>query len=171
MSVSEPFHPAVVHFPIVLILLGTLLAVISFFRSEWIPPYLTASILSLGALGTVAATWTGDEDEERAERALQRAEQVLDEHEEWGERSRNLAILGALAAVAAAVSQKRSARIFRSTKALTAVISLGASWFVLEAGHYGGQLVYRYGVGVSENGQADSLKTDVRNKSRQSDED
>jgi uncharacterized membrane protein len=171
MSLPEPFHPAVVHFPIALILLGALLAVISFFRAGWIPPYLTAFILSLGALGTVAATWTGDEDEERAEKALQRAEQVLDEHEEWGERARNLAILGALAAVAAAVSQKRSARVFRSTTALTAVISLGASWFVLEAGHYGGQLVYRHGVGVSQSGLADSLNTDVRKKSRHRDED
>lgn len=171
MNLPDPLHPAVAHYPIALILTGTLLAVVSVFRSGWIPPLSTSLILSLGSLGAVAATWTGDEDEERAEKAGQKAQQVLGKHEKWGERSRNVAILGALAAVASAVSQKRSARVFRSTSRLTAVISLGASWCVLEAGHYGGKLVYQHGVGVSRSGQTDSSKIDDGKKSRQGDDD
>lgn len=156
MNIPDPLHPAVVHFPIVLILAGTVLALVSVFRGGLIPPRFTALILCLGALGAVAATWTGDEDEDKAEKAGKKAEQVLEEHEEWGERSRNAAILGALAAVAAAVFHKRSARISRSATALTAAISLGASWCVLEAGHYGGLLVYQHGVGMKSPASATS---------------
>lgn len=171
MNLPDPLHPAIVHFPIALVLAGALLAVVSVFRPGWVAPRFTAIILGLGALGAVAATWTGDEDEDRAENAGQKAEQVLEEHEEWGERSRNMALLGALAAVASAASQKCSARVFRSASMLTAVISLGASCCVIEAGHYGGQLVYQHGVGVSQGGPAMIGKADLQRNTRHRDDD
>jgi uncharacterized membrane protein len=149
MNLPDPLHPAIVHFPIVLILLGFAMAVLSFLRPAETRSRFTALLLSLAALGAVAATWTGDNDEDRAEKAGPVAEQILEEHEEWAERARNLAIVAALAAGVAAVLQKRSPQASRGAAALTALLALGASWCVIEAGHYGGQLVYQHGVGVS----------------------
>jgi uncharacterized membrane protein len=150
MSLPDPLHPAIVHFPIALILLGSLLAVLSFFRPAGTLPRFTALILCLAALGAVAATWTGDNDEDRAEEAGPAAEQILEEHEEWAERSRNAAIIAALAAGVAAILQKRSPHVSRGAAALTALVALGASWCVIQAGHYGGKLVYQHAVGVSQ---------------------
>lgn len=149
MNLPDPLHPAIVHFPITLILMGTVAAVAAVVFPRAALAGFSAVILAFGAAGAIAATWSGDVDEEKAEHAGVAANQVFEEHEEWGERARNAAILGALAAGVAAFSLKRFPGFSRGAAALTAAISLGASWCVLEAGHYGGQLVYQHGVGVS----------------------
>lgn len=154
MNIPDPLHPAIVHFPIVLILLGTGTAVATLVFPRAALAGFSAVILAFAAAGAVAATWSGDEDEEKAERSGAAAKQVFEEHEEWGERARNAAILAALAAAAAAVSLKRLPRFSRVMAAITAIVALSASWCVIEAGHYGGQLVYQHGVGVKQGGQA-----------------
>jgi uncharacterized membrane protein len=171
MNLPDPLHPALVHFPIVLILVGTLLALTSVFKPAWIVPHFTAIILGLGALGAMAAAWSGEEDEERAEKSGEAAEQVFERHVEWGERSRNAAMLGALAATFAALSRKRSSRVSNGAMIATAAISLASSWCVIEAGHYGGQLVYRHGVGVNLPGQTGTANIDARKQSGQRDDD
>lgn len=150
VNIPDPLHPAVVHFPIVLILIGTAAAIAALVWPRAALALNAAILLSLGAAGAIAATWSGEEDEEIAEQAGPQAERIFEEHEEWGERSRNAAILASLMAVAAAVALKRAPRISRSAAALSAVIALAASWCVMEAGHYGGRLVYEYGVGIRQ---------------------
>jgi len=59
----------------------------------------------------------------------------------------------------------------RGAAALTAAVSLGASWCVLEAGHYGGQLVYQHGVGVSQGGPAAFENIEPFKKPRHGDDD
>ena len=171
MNLPDPLHPAIVHFPIVLILLGTLIAIAAMFSSHPVMLRIGAIVWALAAAGAVAATWSGDEDEDAAEHAGAAAKQVFEEHEEWGERSRDAAIITALAAVAAAVTLKRLPRFSRGAAALTALISLAASWCVLETGHYGGQLVYHHGVGVGQSGQATTGKPAPEKKSRHRDDD
>lgn len=150
MNFPNPLHPAIVHFPIVLILIGTVgvITALIFPRKDLLR--LAGLLLAMGAAGAVAATWSGEEDEDLAERAGAKAEQVLEEHEEWGERARNAAIIATLAAIVGAVLQQRVPRISRSVAALSAVFALAASWCVIEAGHYGGRLVYEHGVGVGQ---------------------
>lgn len=171
MNLPDPLHPAIVHFPIVLILLGTVTAVAALVFPRAALAWFSAAILGFAAAGAVAATWSGDEDEEKAEHAGAGVERVLEEHEAWAESSRNTAIIAMLAAGVSVFSLKRFPIFSRGAAALTAAVSLGASWCVLEAGHYGGQLVYQHGVGVSQGGPAAFENTARHEKARHRDDD
>jgi uncharacterized membrane protein len=144
----EPLHPAVVHFPIALLLLGALLAVAAVFFRRWHLPLFAAIVLSLGAIGAVAAAITGEDEEERVEHAIPSAEPVLEEHAEWGEGARNAGIVAALLAVAAVVMVRKrlGGRILSVSAAVAALV---AGYYVAQAGHFGGELVYRHGAGVT----------------------
>lgn len=147
-TLPNPLHPAIVHFPIVLILLGTVVAVVTVFIRRWYLPWLAALVLAGGALGAVAATWTGGQEEEVAGELSPRAETILEEHEEWGERTRNIAIFAAFLAIASA-SGNRFPKTARGLGLAAAVVAVAASYAVAETGHYGGLLVYKNGVGIN----------------------
>lgn len=153
ISIPNPLHPALVHFPIVLILIGTAVAVAAVFVRRWHLPWLAAGLLLAGAAGAMAATWSGEEADEEAGNLPPAAEQILEEHEEWGERTRNLAILAGLLGVGA-VAAAGFPKMSRGLGIVTAVAGLAASYAVAETGHYGGQLVYKHGVGVSTSVQS-----------------
>ena len=143
----DPLHPAVVHFPIALLLVGAAVAAVSVFLRRWHMPLLAAIMLTLGALGAVVATITGEKEEEKVEHAVPSAEPVLEEHAEWGERARNAGIAAAvLAVIAVTVAGKPIGG--RPFSVLTACAALGAGYCVGQAGHFGGELVYRHGAGV-----------------------
>ncbi len=148
IPIPNPLHPAIVHFPIVFILIGTAVAFIAVFLRRWHLPLLAAILLAGGAAGAVVATWTGGEDEEIVGELSPRAEGVLEEHEEWGEFTRNVAMGAALLAIAAAalVAFPKAARGASVAAALAAAV---ASYGVAQTGHYGGQLVYKNGVGIN----------------------
>jgi uncharacterized membrane protein len=143
----DPLHPAVVHFPIVLLLLGAPLAVVAVFLRRWHLPVLAAVVLTMGAAGAVVATVTGEQDSEVAGELAGTAEKVLEEHEEWGERARNFGVIAAvLAVISAAISRMPVAG--RALGAIAAMAALAAAASVAQAGHYGGQVVYQHGIGV-----------------------
>ena len=148
IPMPEPLHPAVAHFPVALLLLGAVLAVAAVFVRRWHLPLFAAIVLSLGAIGAVAATITGEEEEEKVEHAIPSAEPVLEEHADWGEGARNAGIAAALLAVAAAffVHKPVGGRVL---SVLAACVALVAGYYVAQAGHFGGELVYRHGAGVT----------------------
>jgi len=148
IPLPDPLHPAIVHFPIVLILIGTAIAVLAVFVRRWHLPWIAATLLICGAAGAFAATWSGDVAEEAIGELPENVGQILEEHEEWGERTRNAAILAAVLAAAAA-SLGRFPIVSRSASVATALVALGAAFCVTETAHYGGLLVYKHGVGVS----------------------
>lgn len=146
--IPDPLHPAVVHFPIVLLLLGAPLAVVSLFLRKWHLPVLTAAVLALGGAGAVVAAWTGEEAAELAGELSGSGEKTLDAHEEWGERTRNAGLVAAvLAIVSAALGRNPVAG--RALGAAAAIAAVAAAFSVAQAGHYGGEVVYKHGVGVN----------------------
>lgn len=146
--IPDPLHPAIVHFPIVLLLLGAPLAVMSLILRKYHLPVLTAAVLALGGAGALVATWTGEEAAELAGELSGSGEKTLDAHEEWGERARNAGLIAAvLAMISAALGRKPVAG--RAFGAAAAVAAVAAAFSVAQAGHYGGEVVYKHGVGVN----------------------
>ncbi len=143
----QPLHPAVVHFPIVLLLLGAGVALAAAFTRRWHLPIIAAALLGLGALGTLAAGATGEEDEELMTETPA-SETVLGQHEQWAERTQVAAVIGALLALGAALSARWPVAA-RWLGILTAIGAFASVWCVAATGHYGGQLVYRHGAGVA----------------------
>lgn len=156
----NPLHPAVVHFPIALLIVGMGAAVVAVFVRRWHLPSLAAVLLVLGAAGAVVAVGTGKEEEEMAETTSAAAEHILDEHEEWGETTRNLALAAAVVALAAAIASKRRVAGI-GLSVVTAVLAMAAAYCVVQTGHYGGELVYRHGVGINTVGAAAASATEA----------
>jgi uncharacterized membrane protein len=147
VHIPDPLHPAVVHFPIVLILLGAVLACSAVVWNRF--ALLAAICLALGAAGSIAAVETGHK-ERRDEIAVPEGDgkNVLQQHERDGEVVRNLALGAAVLAGVAAFFVKRWPTIARAIAVATAMVALLAAARVVEAGRTGGELVYHYGVGL-----------------------
>jgi hypothetical protein len=68
-------------------------------------------------------------------------------HAEWGELTRNVAVVAACSAVVALAFYK--ARTFRRVMAfVTTIIAAGACYCALEAADRGAEMVYHHGVGI-----------------------
>lgn len=161
-SLPDPLHPAVVHFPIVLLLIGAAVAVAAVFLNRWHLPWTAAALLVLGATGAIVAVQTGESAQEVVGELPPAVEQILDEHEEWAERTELVAgIAGGLALAAVALGAFAARRgedtaagsgplrkLAFGMRTLTAAVALVACFFVYETAHRGGKLVYEHGVGI-----------------------
>jgi uncharacterized membrane protein len=143
----NPLHPALVHFPIVLLLLGAIVAVGAAVLRRWNLPLTAAILLGAGAIGSIVAVQTGEREGELVE-GTPALETALDQHESWAERTRLVGTAAALFA-AAAVATSRWRLAARGLGLATAATALAAGFCVAATGHYGGQLVYRHGAGVN----------------------
>lgn len=140
----DPMHPAVVHFPIVLAVLlppvaaAALIAIRRGARPgpAWAMAVGTAALL---ALSSWVAVRTGEDQEDAVESVV--AEGVLHDHEEAGERFLLLSGI-VLVVVAGGLLPGVAGRAARGLGTAAAVALLVAGW---QAGHSGGELVYRHG--------------------------
>jgi uncharacterized membrane protein len=143
----EPLHPAIIHFPIVLILLGAVATLAAaFWRRHHVPAF-AALLLCLGAVGAWVAVESGESDGGLLETGTPQRETLVDEHETWAKRTLAISIIAAVAA-AASVLAGRWSRISRALAVLAAVASVAAAYCVYETGHRGGTLVYHHAAGV-----------------------
>ncbi len=152
------FHPQVVHFVIGLLFVGVVARVISLLplggRFSFLGP-MAALLIVLGTGASLVAVQSGKDAHGPAER-VPGAREAVEEHEEWGERTRNVFIAVALLELAALAlaSRKRAATALR---VVSAVAGLAGLFVLYEAGEHGGELVYSYagGVGVRSGDAAD----------------
>jgi uncharacterized membrane protein len=146
-QVPDPLHPAVVHFPIVLIFLGTLVSVLAIFTRRGALPQFTAVILILAAASAQFAVSTGGDEADDVIQRMPDARPLVHDHAEWGERTRTAAVFAAIVAIVAVAFYRM--RGFRRILALvTTLIAAAACFCALEAAQHGGAMVYRHGVGV-----------------------
>lgn len=154
------YHPQIVHFVIAFLILGVVARVVSLLplgeRFRFIGPMASALII-LGTVAAIAAVQSGVNAHGPVERVPGVRDAVV-EHEEWGERARNLFIAIAVLELAALalISRRRVAQWLRVASALAGLAGL----FVLyEASEHGGHLVYNYAGGVGiRSGDAGDLR-------------
>ncbi len=143
------FHPQVVHFVIAFLVAGVVLRVLSLLgRPAWAGPA-AATLLLVGALASVVAVRSGTDAHGPAER-VPGARPAVVEHEEWGERTRNLFLaIGIIELVGLGMARRpQRERITRGVRMASAAIGLVGLFFVYETGEHGGHLVYGYAGGV-----------------------
>jgi uncharacterized membrane protein len=146
-EIPDPLHPAIVHFPIVLILLGTLLSLLTIFTRRGALPQFAAVILILAAGAAQLAVNTGGDQADDVIRRMPEAKPLVLIHAEWGERMRTVAVIAAISAVVALAFYR--ARKFRRVLAfITTMIAVGACYCAFEAAKHGGAMVYHHGVGI-----------------------
>lgn len=149
------YHPQVVHFAIALLVVGVLFRVLAWLgRPAFVGPA-AAALLTLGTLAAVAAAYTGDAAHGPVER-MPGLRPAVTEHEEWGERTRNIFLIVVLAeAVALALRKSPKARSALMASTAIGLVGVGALY---EAGEHGGEIVYGYAGGVgTQSGDAQDV--------------
>jgi uncharacterized membrane protein len=140
----NPLHPAVVHFPIVLMFLvpifaaGAIWAIARGARPTraWAIPLALAASLSLSAL---VAVKSGEQQSERVERVV--GERPMETHEEGAERFLMLSF-GLLVIATAGLIR---GRIGTTARVLATVGGVALAGVGARVGHTGGQLAYQHG--------------------------
>lgn len=143
------FHPQIVHFVIAFLVGGVVLRIISLSgRPAWAGPAATALIV-FGALAAVPAVKSGVDAHGPAER-VPGARPAVVEHEEWGERTRNLFLaIAAIELIGLALARNPDReKATRALRVASAAVGLVGLFFVYETGEHGGELVYGYAGGV-----------------------
>lgn len=138
-------HPQVVHFTIVLAIIGVAFRLVSLFgRPSFASPAAT-TLLLLAAVSGVVSAQSGTAAHGPVERAPG-ARPAVTEHEEWGERARTaLLVLGVVELAGLALRRSSKAAAINIA---AAVVGVAAVFCVYEAGEHGGELVYAYAGGV-----------------------
>lgn len=137
-------HPLIVHFPIVLLLLGGFLQLIQLFRLDrnldWV------ILLCVGA-GFIGAYVAGTYAHPHAHGLTNAAEEVLVKHDLYADWTIYSSALGAVLKLVSLFFYRQK-RVFEIVVFLVLGIS---AYAVSEAGHYGSQLVHIEGVGPQGN--------------------
>ena len=143
MQVSQFFaswHPALVHFPLALLLVSTVLEVVAYFRRDKALSKMAQVLLTLGTVGLLFTFITGIYAEVCAARA--KIPQIpIGKHQSFATVASWLFI--GLTAMRAYVDLEKR-RLFAGYLALV----LLASGFLIATGWQGGQLVYKFAAGV-----------------------
>ena len=150
------WHPQIVHFVIALLVVGVIARMVSLTgRWAWTSPMATVLILA-GTLGAVAAVRSGTDAHGPAER-VPGARNAVIEHEEWGERTRNVFLVILAFELGALALRGPRARFQKWALAASGVIGLGGLFALYETGEHGGDLTYVYagGVGIRSGDTAD----------------
>lgn len=141
------YHPQIVHFAIALLVVGVAFRALSLIRRPGLA-FLNPAALVLLGLGTIAAILavrSGDAAHGPVER-IPGARAAVVEHEEWGERTRNIFfVVIALEAVGFLMLRSPRSRYVFMASAVAGAIGVV---FVYETAAHGGELVYSYAGGV-----------------------
>lgn len=140
------YHPQIVHFVVALLFVGVPLRVIGLLgKPKWVNPAATFLIV-LGALASIGAVESGADAHGPVER-IPGARPAVVEHEEWGERARNIFLLVAGIELLS-LAFTRKPKIARLVRAGSAVAGIAGLAILFEAAEHGGHLVYEYAGGV-----------------------
>jgi uncharacterized membrane protein len=138
------YHPQVVHFAVALVFVGVLFRLVSLTGRLNFTNAAATALIVLGTGAAVVAVQSGTDAHGPVERIPGARDAVVD-HEEWGERARNIfLVVAALELIQLAFRNDKRARMVQMASALVGLAGAGAMY---EAAEHGGALVYNYGGG------------------------
>jgi|CXWL01.1.fsa_nt_gi uncharacterized membrane protein len=140
-------HPIVVHFAVALLVVGVLLRLVALTGKLAFANHAAFLLLVLGTLAAVVAVPSGHDAHEAAE-GIPGAGPLVREHEELGERTRNLFVVVALVEIAALIAFSRKPKLARGLRLASALAGIGGGVVLYEAAEHGGELVYSWAGGV-----------------------
>ncbi len=136
------YHPLIVHFPIVFLLVAFLMQVFGFFVKS---DTYHKTILVLAALGYaaayLAAAWRHPHIDVNA--VSESVRQIFDQHQLYAKWAVYLGGAGALAKAAELYFKRKTILVI-----LTTLLLAGAATLVSISGHHGAELVHKHGVGT-----------------------
>ena len=150
------YHPIIVHFAIVLLIVGVVFRWVSLTgRAPFTGPA-AATLLILGTVAAYLAVHSGTDAHGPVERIPGVRQAVMD-HEDAGHWARNVFLVVALLEIAALVAKKRSVQVARVALWGSAVVGIFGAAAVVKTADRGGDLVYRYagGIGIRSGDTAD----------------
>lgn len=139
------YHPQIIHFVVVLLIVGVVFRWVSLTRKvTWSHPVAALALIT-GTIAAVLAVQSGHDAHGPVERVPGAREAVI-EHEELGEKTRNIfLVIGVLELGALALGTRAAGKAVRLGSAL---VGLAGLYFLYEAAEHGGDLVYEYAGGV-----------------------
>lgn len=140
------YHPQIVHFAVALLAVGVLFRWISLTGKAVFTRPAAATLLLMGTLAAVAAARSGDEAHDPVER-VPGARAAVQDHEQWGNRTRSVFYIVAVLEIAGLALVKRP-QWRRYVEVASAVAGLGGGYLLYGAAHKGGELVYAYAGGI-----------------------
>jgi uncharacterized membrane protein len=153
------WHPQVVHFVIALLFVGVIARLVSLLplpKALSFAGPMAALLILLGTGASVVAVQSGSDAHGPVER-VPGARTAVQDHEEWGERTRNIfLVIAGIELLALAFRARPAAKVLRAGSALVGLAGLFA---VYKTGDLGGDIVYEYAGGV---GIRSGDTTDVR---------
>jgi uncharacterized membrane protein len=133
---STPLHPLIVHFPIVMLLLGAAAQIVSLWKPDFFDK--AASWLFAGGfISGVVSYLTGDGAEDYAREHLNPSHDAIELHEHLALAS--LVVFGLIIAIKLLRHFRPNIRLLTG---VLIVLSVAGAALIAATGHYGGQLVY-----------------------------
>ena len=137
-------HPLIVHFPIALLIVGALCDAIGILGRRDGALRMGYILLILGAVGAVAAAFSGEAAGETAS-GIPGIGEGIERHENLATAAVWLSIVLALGRIH--LTMKR--RFAGAVRIVYLVLVLGTAGLVAASGYTGGRLVYEYGAGTA----------------------
>jgi uncharacterized membrane protein len=142
------FHPQIVHFVVVLLIVGVLLRFVSLTGRLKFTDHAALAALIFGTIAAYLAVKSGTDAHGPVERIPGTRDLVV-HHEELGIQTRNI-FFGVLALELVAIALRRTVRgprYVRFAHAASALVGLFGTTVLYEASEHGGELVYSYAGG------------------------
>ena len=150
LSFLGPFHPLIVHTPIVMLIFSAFFALVGrLFDRDWLRKT-SVLMLAFGFLGAFLAVQSGKPAHRVPEHRQGVPEKDIDEHGEGGER---VMYLAGAALVVLGVASRLQGNAANALGVLGLLLQIGAAVLVGVTGYRGGELVYEHGANVKVDGQ------------------
>lgn len=157
------FHPVIVHFVIALLAVGVICRLIALTGRLRFTGAMATTLIVLGTLASIVAVKSGDDAHGVPER-IPGARDAVVNHEEWGERTRNLFIAIALLELIALgigrgyrlfgrggpaeVAESGRHKVVKGMRVTTGILGCLGLFLLYETGEHGAEIVYGYAGGV-----------------------